>query len=116
MKTTQTGIRCEIFQWSLPNCSAGGISSKLNTVTLLHAGGPFAPSDDAPAVQLVRRTICGQEYVHAEPVTPCPDGACRMAGGTFIYSSDSRFSEVVDNGGYPVSLHDRHEFSSANVD
>ena len=72
--------------------------------------GPFTPSDDAPAVRLVRRRIGGEEYIHAEPVDPCPSGACRMAGGTFIYSCDSRYREAVGHS-YPVSLHDRHEFS-----
>ena len=104
------GISCEIYNWSLGNCSAGGISSRVKSVVLIDAAGPVEPSPDSPAVKLVRRNIGGREYVHAEPVEECPANACRMAGGTFIYSCDSRFGEAVRNGGYPVSLHDRHEF------
>ncbi len=110
MKPTK-GLLCEIFRPSYGDCSAGGISSRFKSVTLMDADGPFEPTDDAPAVRLVRRKIYpGEpEYVHAEPVEPCPGGACRMAGGTFIYSCDSRFHEAVGHS-YPVSLHDRHEF------
>lgn len=78
---------------------------------MIDARGPFPPTDDAPAVRLVRRNIGGEIYVHAEPVAPCPPNACRMAGGTFIYSCDSRFSEAVGHS-YPISLHDRDEVQS----
>ena len=111
MNTLPThGIRCQIFRWSLGDCSRGGLSAHVNTVTLLDPAieGPVEPSADAPAVRLVRRTLRGREYVHAEPVEPCPPSACRMFGGTYI-AGDSRFTAAVNNGGYPVSLHDRHE-------
>lgn len=105
-----SGIRCSIYQWNRGNCSAGGISSKTHEVTLiLPGGGPVTPDESMPAVQLVRRNLFGRVYVHAEPVEPCPSWACRMMGGTFIYASDSRFDEAVNNGGYPVALHDRVE-------
>lgn len=111
MNTTKqaTGLRCDIFRWSLGECSAGGISSRVKTVTLMDAAnGPFEPSADAPAVKLVKRNIGGEIYVHAEPVEPCPAGACRMAGGTFIHTCDSRYREAVGHS-YPISLHDREE-------
>lgn len=104
-----SGIRCSIFRSSLGDCSALGISSRLNSVTLLMAdGGPVKPTADAPAVRLVRRKISGEIYVHAEPVAPCRPGALRMAGGTFIHTCDARFRETVGHI-YPVSLHDREE-------
>lgn len=105
----KTGIHCYIYRSDLGECSLSGISSKTNTVTLIDPAvniGPFAATEDAPAVRLVRRTFNGEVYVHAEPViekTPC-----FMAGGTFIYSCDSRFHETVGHS-YPVSLHDRVE-------
>ena len=108
---TPTGLHCNIYNSDLGNCSAGGISSRVKCVTLMDAdNGPSEPTAEFPAVKLVRRRISGEDYIHAEPVEPCPSGACRMAGGTFIYSCDSRYREAVGHS-YPVSLHDRHEFS-----
>lgn len=108
------GLRCEIFRWSLGDCSANGLSSRVQTVTVVSddpnaPGQVFEPSDDAPAVRLVKRRIWRDkpEYVHAVPVSV---GAqeMSMSGGTFIYSCDSRFSELTGVH-YPVPLHDRVE-------
>ena len=105
-----SGIRCWIFRSNLGDCSNLGLSSRLNSVTLImEGGGPVEPTTDTPAVRLVRRKIWpGEIYVHAEPVAPCRPGALRMAGGTFIHTCDARFRETVGHS-YPVSLHDREE-------
>lgn len=73
-------------------------------------GGVFEPTPKAPAVVLVFRMMGGQRLVHAIPY----DGEAGrgkvgpMAGGTFINTSDSRFSEAT--GLYAaISLHDRFE-------
>lgn len=60
----------------------------------------FEPSEGAPAIRLVRRNLWGGEYIHAEPME---DGLYAF-GGSFIYSSDSRFREINN---YPIPLHDR---------
>ena len=115
------GLCCDIYRSKTPqgadsDCSNGGISSLSNRVTLIGPGvaGVFEPDDSAPAVKLCLREIGGVNYLHAEPV----DGrdVHRMFGGSFIHSSDSRFSEallraggyVYTNGG-PIALHDRVE-------
>ena len=59
------------------------------------------PSDDSPAVKLVRRRLFGVDYIHAEPVTP----GSYAFGGRFIYTCDSRFRELTR---YPIPLHDRN--------
>lgn len=107
------GLICGIYRSSLGDCSAGGISSKVNEVTVINAEGPFDPSKTAPAVELRVKDVGGEPYVYAVPVAL--DGKWAMAGGTFISTSDSRFSAAVsklgkrDLMGYAVALHDRVE-------
>ena len=117
-----TGITCQIFTAPLfKECAAGGISSRVQKVTLIGDGvsGPFEPAPDAPAVRLVRRTFGGVEYVHAEPDLSHPSNLVElerigstcpwfMAGGALLNSSDSRFREATGHS-YPISLHDRVE-------
>jgi hypothetical protein len=103
----ERGLTCEIFRWSLGECSNGGISSRCNKVVLIGLGRSaqvFEPGPDCPAVRIVKRTIGRSEYLHAEPVDQ-PEGLVGpMSGGTFIYSCDSRFP-----WDYPIALHDRWE-------
>lgn len=71
--------------------------------------GPWSQDDirmsKLPVLKLVTRQIGGREYKHVEPVGIVPAGMIGwMAGGTFVYSSDSRFPNQ-----YPLSLHDRTE-------
>lgn len=104
------GILCSIYRSGMGDCSLNGISSKVQTVCLIDASGPFEPTKDRPAVKLVKRNIGGKPYIHAVPVWAEgkePKG-CVMAGGCFIYTSDSRYNEAV---GYsqPIALHDRYE-------
>lgn len=87
--------------------SNGGLSSKHQELTLLMDNPDeriFAPTADRPAVQLAKIG----NWIVARPVLPVPDGNVSwMFGGTFIYSSDSRFARL--NGGHPIPLHDRTE-------
>lgn len=97
----KTGILCEIYRCDLHK---GGTLQPFNTVTLL-VGGPFEPSQDAPGVKLVRRTISGSDYLHVEPISePAESRVGYMASGTFIYTSDSRFPSKQ-----PLSVHDHTE-------
>lgn len=104
-QTEMRGLICEIYAPARGGCSNGGISSIYQAVTLI--GIPtaiFVPVTDRPAVRLVKRAIAGKIYLHVEPVDQ-PSGLIGpMFGGTFIYSSDSRFPSQ-----YPIALHDRWE-------
>lgn len=97
------GLLCSVYRTlSLKGCSNGGISEQVETVVLVGPGIPeiFSPKPRMPAVQLVKTG----DYMHVEPVEQ-PDGMCGpMAGGAFIYTSDSRFPS-----NYPISLHDRFD-------
>lgn len=65
--------------------------------------GPHEPVDGYPEINLVRRQIAGREYVHAVPAALADKQV--MFGGTFIYTSDSRFPSS-----YPIPVHDRVEY------
>ena len=101
------GLRCSVYvDKHLGDCSNRGISSVVETVTLVGPGIPeiFEPRDDSPAVKLVRRDI-GGEYLHVEPEIEHPENETPyMFGGAFIYTCDSRFPSK-----YPIPLHDRSE-------
>jgi hypothetical protein len=73
-------------------------------VTIVDSNVPkiFEANSKYPAVRLVRRKLSFGEYIHAVPIG-IEDGRSMM-GGTFIYSSDSRFPSK-----YPIPLHDRVE-------
>jgi len=109
------GLSCSIFKNPLfKDCANGGLSERVNNVIIVvtdeqakELSLPFEPSESHPAVKLVKRTICGELYVHAEPINPPPKGMVGWcAGGTFIETSDSRYSKIVGHP-YPIPLHDR---------
>ena len=115
------GIRVDIFRPAFGDCSNGGISSKVKTVTLVDADGPFQPDAAAPAVMLIVRNLFGERYVHAVPVELHRSGKWAMFGGTFIHSSDGRFGEAVSKltghrHTYPIALHDRTETDTSMGD
>jgi hypothetical protein len=65
----------------------------------------FETDNETPPVAIITRMVFGEPYLTAYPVNE--DGTIdrnRMFGGTFVYSSDSRFPSP-----YPVPLHDRKE-------
>lgn len=103
-------IRAEIYKNENRDFSNGGLSSKFDTVLIPVKDGCIDVDRDNPPenlVRIVRRNIFGREYVHVEPWGK--ENETVMAGGTFVYTCDSRFNETINNGGYPVSLHDRQE-------
>lgn len=89
-------------------------------VTLMNADGPFEASNDAPAALLVRGPL-GTVHIELEGHKGCDMTKCigPMAGGAFVATSDSRFSEAVSRMlGHSfygaVSLHDHYEVYSAS--
>lgn len=102
------GLICDIFRPAYGGSSNGGISEFANRVTLVGTGIPeiFEVSDDAPAVWIDERA----GHRHVRPVAKEPSGHVGpMFGGTFIYTSDSRFP-----ADYPLPLHDRYEWQANN--
>lgn len=107
------GLLCQIYEGKgTGNCSMDGVSNRFKQVILTGAGVPeiFEPSEDAPEVQLIVNGNNGHYFVDrrdneikrmkAEPVEVGSRWA--MFGGSFIYSSDSRFP-----ANSPIHLFDR---------
>ena len=109
--TKRKCISARIFKNPLyEGCANGGISERFDSVLIpCYNGHIEVDMDNLPEnfCRLVARDVGGIEYVHVEPIGNGVQSF--MSGGTFVYSSDSRFSELTENGGYPVALHDRVE-------
>jgi hypothetical protein len=107
------GLMVEVFRWSLRDCTNGGASSKHNRLCITNMEGPFDPSDNCPAAQLVAHpTVKGHCYI--VPQETLDSGRWYMMGGNFAHSSDSRFHEAIkkmtgNNGCFAVGIHDRVE-------
>lgn len=117
------GLIAHIYKTAgLGDCSNGGLSGKVDEVTIVNADGPFEPTLERPAVMIVPGYVRGT--VHAVPAienqgmfdTPwLPAREHWMHGGTFIGSSDARFSECIfailhtPHDGSPIAFHDRTE-------
>lgn len=91
------------------DCS-GGLSSKHTSFVLVGPGIPeiFEPTYKTPPLLLKSKNI-GGVYWYAEPTQPVERGNVGyMFGGNFVYTSDSRFGEVV-GGSRPIAIHDRQD-------
>lgn len=85
-----------------------------NEVTIINAEGPFEPSPEAPAVKIEQGNL--PQTVKIVPVD-APEGPVNgpMAGGCFVATHDSRFTEAIvrlTNVSHfygAVALHDRYE-------
>lgn len=95
------------------DCSCGGISSRYDEVLVPCPDGfiDIDESKDLPPnlVEIRFREFYDCKFPYVVPYG-ANDGASRpMFGGTFVYTSDSRFMEMADCGGFPVPFHDRFE-------
>jgi len=93
------------------DCSAGGLSSFHNTVTLV---GPdvfplFEADEGSPPVFLVTRDLGNGPIYHVEPVLPEDEAGPLMFGGCFVYSSDGRVRRGAPGFHGAFALHDRME-------
>lgn len=106
------GLLAYVYRNNLGDCTANGITSKAEKVCVVNIDGPFSPSPDAPAVELVEGNLRGL-------VKAIPAGVERhavMSGGNFIGTSDSRFSRKIEEitgrtfAEGIVPMHDRIEW------
>ena len=113
------GLTVRIYRDGGDDATNGGISSKVEKLTLINVEGPFDPSFDAPAAMLKVKTIGSRKHPYIEPVTVTKSGDLLeikggMFGGNYAGTSDSRFGEAVAKMiGHkygPVGIHDRVEW------
>lgn len=95
-----------VFRHSLGDCTNNGLTSREDSI-ILHFGSnlqtDLIPDDE---LILVERTLFGKQANYAVPAGIFKSGRHSMAGGNFIYTSDSRFPSDA-----PISVHDRVERS-----
>lgn len=113
-----TGVSVNIFRWDLGDCTNNGVSSCKNAygrrfVLFDHTirdGNHILEeclSDEVfVCLKVVRRRRGKDEYLHIEEIGDTNINHCSMFGGNFVYSSDSRFSDISY---YPLPIHDRFE-------
>ncbi len=91
----------------LGDCTNNGISANASDLYILsEQKGPFEPEDIRQCVYIEWREICGEQYIDCKPAYF--KKRWYMAGGNFLYTSDSRFEEITKSK-YPISIHDRYE-------
>ena len=96
-----------VYRSTLGDCTNGGISSARRELYILaKEKGPFEPEDIRECVYIEWRNVCGEQYIDCKPAYF--KRHWYMAGGNFLYSSDSRFREITKSQ-YPISIHDRYE-------
>jgi hypothetical protein len=97
-----------VYVYKMPDCDCTnkGISHDKTQLLLIGEGIPeIFEGDETNTVVLVKRNLCGKEYLHVEPINYDENNKpWFMAGGNFVYTSDSRFPNK-----YPISIHDRVE-------
>ncbi len=103
-------VRVNVFRSRLGDSSNGGLSSRYDEMLLVAEGEQPPLGNTLPVLWVVRRWAgTANEYVHAEPEhRPGEKRVGWMAGGTHVYSSDSRYRQVTGVS-YPIQLHDRSE-------
>lgn len=109
------GLLVEIFRSSYTSVANLTDTRQLTEVVLIGDGIPglVEANEDHPAFKLVTRNIMGTIYKHIEPVErPSAGFSGWMFGGHIAYTSDSRWSELVN--AYPLKIHDRSESRELN--
>lgn len=97
-------LRVDVLKKENVDCTNGGMTSRFNSFILVwDEADPPEEINGTPVLELIEREIYGKRYLHSKPVCE-GSGVGPMAGGNFIYSSDSRFPND-----YPISVHDRWE-------
>ena len=91
------------------DCTAGGVSSRYSSLTVVNVEGPVEPNECAPAVKLVKGALGSVRLVPVEA-----GDRHTMFGGNYGSTSDSRFSSAVERIlGHrfygAVAIHDRIE-------
>ena len=70
------GLHIDVLKNGKYDCTNGGITSKdIKGLCLENVSGPFHPSDDYPAAQLVSRKIMGRTIVHIVPTAEIEKGS-----------------------------------------
>ena len=96
-----------VFRNPLGDCTNDGISKNRRELYIISdQKGPFEPQDIRECVYIEWREVMGEQYIDCKPLY-CSK-RWYMAGGNFLYTSDSRFKDITKSK-YPIAIHDRYE-------
>ena len=108
------GLHINVYKSNLGDTTNGGVSANCKGLCITNVSGPFNPSEEYPEAQLVSRNVMGRTIVNIVPMKEIEKGSWTMFGGNYGATSDSRFSEKVEEmmgssfyGAVPI--HDRVE-------
>ena len=95
-----------VYKNSLGDCTNSGLTSKYDHLNLYYGQLNEEEINKLPedSLILIERVLWGKPAHYAVPVEIYKSGRHSMAGGNFVYTSDSRFPEKA-----PLSVHDRVE-------
>ena len=101
------GMLVFVLRSAIGDCTNGGVTSKQDKFILVGPGIPeiFEAAEGEVYLTFEKMEIGNKTYYHAKPSNA--NGKWIMAGGNFVYTSDSRMDII--NGGHPISVHDRIE-------
>lgn len=107
-------LTANVYRDGMGDCTNGGISANRRELYILSkTKGPFEPQDIRECVYIEWQESKGEEYIDCKPAYF--PGRWYMAGGNFLYSTDSRFREITGSK-YPIPIHDRREGGEQNED
>jgi len=116
-------ISCEVYKWSLGDCTNGGASSKWKSLYLCK---DYVTDEDVLEyceekncldeverfVKVETRFLLGKEYKNIKLVFEGRQKVRHMvggmSGGNLLYSCDGRWEDFTGCP-YPLSIHDRYE-------
>jgi len=107
------GLRVHILKDQYGDTSNGGASSRVGRLTITNVDGPFKPDATAPAA-ILKHGVMGTIIVVLENPSMDKVVVGPMFGGSFITTSDSRFSEKLrdmgqTNSHVAIPFHDRYD-------
>lgn len=114
---TLKGYRVRIFRSDISTSSANILNSENSAILVTDgkSGDSSTVLASEPHLKLIKRDIFGKTVLSAEPVNYGHESKSKMFGGSFIWSTDSRFRNDVSEN--PIALHDRVEYKKGgNLD
>lgn len=105
------GMNVHVYRLSSGDADGDALSNRYTALCITNVPGPFSPTEDKPGAVLIRQETGNLIVV---PQAILESGHWFTCGGNYAYSSDNRFTDVIDDmAGYPyafpVAIHDRTE-------
>lgn len=102
---------CGVLRMAGGDCTRGGITSKVTNIFVIGPDGApdgWKPRPGEVYLEVEERNIGGWVYTARIPVEAGGKWGA-MAGGNFVTTSDSRWTEIWGTYNFCLSVHDRYE-------